>query len=59
MAALDVDTSDYKAFTAKLKGAEKSVARNLRKRLREAGKPLADGLLQDGPEGLPSPGLPC
>ena len=56
MAALDVDTSDYKAFTAKLKGAEKSVARNLRKRLREAGKPLADGLLQDGPEGLPSGG---
>ena len=56
MAALDVDTSDYKAFTAKLKGAEKSVARNLRKRLREAGKPLADGLVQDGPEGLPSGG---
>ena len=56
MAALDVDVSDYKAFTAKLKGAEKSVARNLRKRLREAGKPLADGLLQDGPEGLPSGG---
>ena len=56
MAALDVDTSDYKAFTAKLKGAEKSVARNLRKRLREAGRPLADGLLQDGPEGLPSGG---
>ena len=56
MAALDVDTSDYKAFTAKLKGAEKSVARNLRKRLREAGKPLAEGLVQDGPEGLPSGG---
>lgn len=56
MGALNVDTSDYKAFTAKLKGAEKSVARNLRKRLREAGKPLADGLAQDGPEGLPSGG---
>ena len=56
MGALDVDTSDYKAFTAKLKGAEKSVARNLRKRLREAGTPLADGLVQDGPEGLPSGG---
>ena len=56
MAALDVDTSDYKAFTAKLKGAEKSVARDLRKRLREVGKPLTQGVVEDGPEGLPSSG---
>lgn len=56
MAALDVDISDYKAFAAKLKGAEKSVARSLRKRLRDAGKPLAQGVVEDGPEGLPSSG---
>lgn len=56
MAALDVDVSDYKAFAKKLKGAEKSVARSLRKRLREAGKPLAAGLVEDGPDGLPSRG---
>jgi hypothetical protein len=56
VAALDVDVSDYKAFAQKLKGAEKSVARSLRKRLREAGKPLADGVLKDGPEGMPSRG---
>ena len=56
MAALDVDASEYKAFAKKLKGAERSVARDLRKRLRAAGKPLAEGLVQDGPEGLPSSG---
>ena len=56
MAALDVDASEYKAFAQKLKGAEKSVARKLRKRLRDAGKPLAEGVTQDGPEGLPSSG---
>ena len=56
MAALDVDTSEYKAFAKKLKGADKAVARSLRKRLREAGKPLAQGLVEDGPEGLPSSG---
>ena len=56
MAALDVDASEYRAFAAKLKGAEKSVARSLRKRLRDAGKPLAQGVVEDGPEGLPSGG---
>ena len=56
MAALDVDTSEYKAFAQKLKGADKAVARSLRKRLREAGKPLAQGVIEDGPEGLPSGG---
>ena len=56
MAALDVDASEYKAFAKKLKGAERSVARDLRKRLREAVKPLTEGLVQDGPEGLPSSG---
>lgn len=56
MAALDVDASEYKAFAQKLKAADKSVARSLRKRLREAGKPLSEGVLEDGPDGLPSSG---
>lgn len=56
MAALDVDASEYKAFAQKLKAADKSVARSLRKRLREAGKPLSEGMIEDGPDGLPSSG---
>ena len=56
MGALNVDTSDYKAFAVKLKGAERTVKNSLRKRLRDAGKPLAEAVAEDGPEGLPSSG---
>ncbi len=56
MGALDVDASDYKAFAARLKTAEKSVKASLRKRLREAAKPLSEAVAQDGPEGLPQGG---
>lgn len=56
MGALNVDTTDYKAFAQRLKAADRSVANGLRRRIREAGKPLAEGVLQDGPEGLPERG---
>lgn len=56
MGALDVDVADYKAFSARLKGAEKPVKASLRKRMREAAKPLAEAVAKDGPDGLPSRG---
>ena len=56
MGALNVDAAEYRAFTQRLRGAERSVANGLRRRIREAGKPLAEGVLQDGPEGLPERG---
>lgn len=56
MGALDVEVSEYKAFTARLKAAEKTVRASLRKRIRDVGKPLGQAVAQDGPEGLPSSG---
>lgn len=56
MAALDVDTADYKAFAQRLKAADRKVANALRKRVREAGAPLAAAVAQDGPNGLPESG---
>ncbi len=56
MAALDVDASDYKAFAQRLKAADRKVASGLRRRVRDAAKPLGDAIAKDGPEGLPSSG---
>lgn len=56
MGALDVDTAEYKAFAQRLKAADRKVANGLRARVREAGKPLAEAIAQDGPEGLPEAG---
>lgn len=56
MGALDVDVADYKAFAQRLKAADRKVASALRARVRDAGKPLAEGIAQDGPEGLPERG---
>lgn len=56
MALLDVDTDEYKAWAKRLKQADRAVANSLRKRLREAGRPLVDGMLRDGPNGLPTRG---
>jgi len=54
--ALDVDTRDYKAFAQRLKAADRKVAAALRKRVRDASKPLAEAVAKDGPEGLPESG---
>lgn len=56
MGALDVDVAEYKAFAQRLKAADRTLANSLRKRVREAGQPLADGIREDGPEGLPRRG---
>ena len=56
MAALDVDASDYKAFAQRLKAADRKVASGLRRRVRDASKPLAEAIAKDGPEGLPESG---
>ena len=56
MAALDVDASDYKAFAQRLKAADRKVASGLRRRVRDASKPLAEAVAKDGPEGLPESG---
>lgn len=56
MGALDVDVADYRAFAQRLKAADRKVANGLRARVREAGKPLAEAIAQDGPEGLPESG---
>ena len=56
MAALTVDTDEYKAFAQRLKAADRKVASGLRRRVRDAAKPLGDAIAKDGPEGLPSSG---
>ena len=56
MGALDIDASDYKAFAQRLKAADRKVASGLRRRVRDAAKPLGDAIAKDGPEGLPSSG---
>lgn len=56
MAALDVDASDYKAFAQRLKAADRKVASGLRRRVRDASKPLSEAIAKDGPVGLPESG---
>ena len=56
MGALTVDTDDYKAAVKKLNGAEREVKNSLRSRIWNAGKPLADQVIRDGPESMPSRG---
>lgn len=51
-----VDVSDYERFAAKLKGAEPAVRRAIRKRLREAGKPLGEHVRDEGSGSMPSRG---
>lgn len=56
MGALTVDTDDYKATVKKLNAAEREVKNSLRSRIWNAGKPLADQVIKDGPEDMPSRG---
>lgn len=59
MGALTVDTADYKAFAQRLNSAEREVKNSLRSRIWNAGKPLADQVIKDGPEDMPSRGGLC
>ena len=56
MGALNVDTSEYKAFAVKLKGADRKLAAATRREIRGVAKPLMDAVIQDGAEGLPASG---
>ena len=56
MGALTVDTADYKAAVTKLNAAEREVKNSLRSRIWNAGKPLADQVIKDGAESMPSRG---
>lgn len=56
MGALTVDTDDYKATVKKLNAAERAIKDDLRSRIWKAGKPLADQVIKDGPEDMPSRG---
>lgn len=56
MGALTVDTDDYKAAVKKLNAAEREVKNSLRSRIWNAGKPMADQVIRDGPESMPSRG---
>ncbi len=56
MGLLKVDADDYKAFALRVKEADKKIARGVRKKLREAGKPLAAKVIAEAPDELPQRG---
>jgi len=51
-----VSANDYKEFAAKTKGADKELARDIRKELRDIGKADGDEILNEGVEPLPHRG---
>ena len=53
---MDIDVSDYKRFQARMKSAPAAVKRAIRKRLREAGRPLGEHVRDQGSEAMPSRG---
>ena len=54
--AFDVDAGDYKDAARALKDADKKVAASIRKGLREIAKPLAEVVVREGSETMPSSG---
>lgn len=53
---MEIQAEDFKRLGVALKGADRAVARSLRKRIREAGKPLADKVADEGADPMPSSG---
>jgi hypothetical protein len=53
---VNIDASDYDRFVAKLKGADKKVANAIRRRLREAAKPISEHVREQGSDPMPSRG---
>ena len=51
-----VNAEDYVRFAAAVKGADKAVARAIRKRVREAAKPIGDHVITKGSDSMPSRG---
>lgn len=51
-----IQAEDYKRFAAALKGADKAVARSIRKRVRDAAGPIGRIVVETGSEGMPARG---
>lgn len=51
-----INADEYKAFAAKLRGADKAIARGIRKQIRAAAMPIGREVIQTGSEGMPSSG---
>jgi len=49
-----IDTADWRAFQARLKEADKSLATKVRRRLREAAEPLSKEVAEEGADAMPS-----
>lgn len=49
-----VNAAEFEAFAAKLKQAERKVRGAVRKGIRDAVRPLTEGVVAEGAEGLPS-----
>lgn len=56
MGTVDVDVSEYQAFTARLKTVERKVQNGLRKRLRDLAKPVTQKVRDEGTQPMPSRG---
>ena len=53
---MNIDASDYDRFAAKLKGADRKVAAAIRKRLRQAAKPIGEHVREEGSDPMPARG---
>lgn len=53
---MEISADDYKRFAAKLKTADRAVARGIRKRIRDAAGPIGRIIIETGSEGMPSRG---
>lgn len=50
---VQIDASEYKRFSQQLRQAERGVKNSIRKRVREAGKPLSEAIIREGAEPMP------
>lgn len=51
-----ISAEDYKRFAAKMKTADRAVARGVRKRIRAAAGPIGRIIIETGSEGMPARG---
>lgn len=51
-----INADEYKAFAAKLRGADKAIARGIRKRLRVIAVPVGKSVVTEGAQEMPSGG---
>lgn len=51
---VQIDAGEYKRFSQQLRQAERGVKNSIRKRVREAGKPLSEAIIREGAEPMPS-----